>query len=395
MHVSRLPSLLALLALLPGLTRAIDAAQEPPPSAVRPAPADGAELVASRLPRVTYRGGRFLRHLRVVTITFTGDDAALVARLERLGDTLPRSPWWRTSVDGYCASAGDCIGDGRPGLVLRVHEALPARVHGVDVSALLRREAAAGRLGAPDPENVFVVYLPAGVTLFDADHEHFCDGGPRAFHRALRYEGRQNGFSVLPRCSDEAELTATASHELVELATNPDTSNRGFAIEQDATGLPFTAAGVEPMDLCGLITRDTNRAMESGFAVQRAWSNRAAALGRDPCGAGWTDSPYATLVPRQPSILLEQVGDRATVVLDAASVGLSGAWSVSVADLSRGTADERYFEVRLDRATVAAGETVQLTIELLRKPEAKTGTVGLVSRFADQVRLWPLTVNVR
>ncbi|MEO7795178.1 MAG: hypothetical protein ABIV06_10430 [Thermoanaerobaculia bacterium] len=333
--------------------------------------------------------------MRVVTITFAGDDSALVARLERFGDTLPRSPWWRASVGGYCASAGDCIGDGRPGLALQLQEKLPVRVHGVDVAALLRREAAAGHLDAADPENVFLVYLPAGVTLFDANHDHFCGGGPRAFHRALRHEGRQNGFSVVPRCGDEAELTATASHELVELATNPDTSRRGFAIEQDSVGLPFTAAGVEPMDPCGLITRDTNRAIESGFAVQRAWSNRSAALGTDPCGSDPAGTPFAALVPRQPTVLLREVGDRATVVLDAASVGLDAAWTVSAIDLSRGPTGERYFEARLDRATVAAGDTVQLTLELLRKPPEKTGTVGLVSTFRGQVRLWPLTVNTR
>ncbi len=367
----------------------------PGSAAPHAAPSGSAQFLASRLPRVTYRGGHFLRRMRVVTITFAGDDAALVARLEKLGDSLPRSPWWRAAVDGYCASPDDCIGDGRPGLAVRLRETLPARVHGLDISALLRREAAAGRLGAPDPDNVFVVYLPAGVTLFDADHEHFCAGGPRAFHRALRYEGRQNGFSVIPRCGEEAELTATASHELIELASNPDTSRRGFAVEPDSVGLPFTAAGVEPMDPCGLITRDTHRTVESGFAVQRAWSNRAAALGLDPCGPDSSGAPFAALVPRQPSVLLGEVGDRATVVLEAASVGLDAAWAVSAIDLSRGPEGERYFELRLDRPTVAAGETAQLTLELLRKPPQKTGTVGLVSTFRGQVRLWPLTVNTR
>ncbi len=390
-----LPSFLALLALLPGLAGTNEAAQETPQSAGRPSPAGDAAQLASRLPRVTYRGGLFLRHLRVVTITFTGDDPALVARLEKLGDALPRSQWWRTAIDGYCATAGDCIGDGRPGLAVRLGEALPARVHGVDLSALLRRAAAAGRLGAPDAEDVFVVYLPAGVTLFDADHEHFCGGGPRAFHRALRWEGRQNGFSVIPRCGDEAELSATASHELVELATNPDTSRRGFAIEQDATGLPFTAAGVEPMDPCGLVTRDTHRATESGFSVQRAWSNRAAALGMDPCGDFATAAPYAALVPRQPSLLLAEVGPQAIVILDAAAFGMTGEWTISAVDLSGEAIGDRFFDVQLDRSTIAPGQTVHLTVALRKTPPGKSGTVGLVSTYGDQVRLWPLTVNVR
>lgn len=386
---------LASVALLLRFAGPAAAAQAPAERPAGPSPADGAELLASRLPRVTYRGGLFLRHLRVVTITFAGDDAVLVARLEQFGDAVPRSPWWRASVDGYCAKAGDCIGDGRRGLAIHLAEALPARVHAVDLSALLRREASAGHLGTVDPETVFVVYLPAGITLFDAFHDHFCDGEPRAFHRALRYDGRVNGFAVLPRCGGEKELTATASHELVELATNPDTSQRGFAIDQDATGLAFTAAGVEPMDPCGLITRDTNRATESGYSVQRAWSNRAAARGMDPCGRESTAAPYAALVPRQPALLLAAVGDRATVVLDAASVGLTGEWGVSAIDLSGEATGEKYFDARLDRSSVAQGQTVTLTVELRRNPPGKTGAVGLVSTYGDQVRLWPLTVNTR
>jgi hypothetical protein len=81
----------------------------------------------------------------------------------------------------------------------------------------------------------------------------------------------------MPRCSGEAELTAAASHEIVEATTNPDPARRGFAFVQSSLNLGFTAAGVEPADPCGLITMDRHWMSESGFTVQRAWSNRAAA----------------------------------------------------------------------------------------------------------------------
>ena len=355
----------------------------------------GAALLAARLPRVVYRGGLFLRHPRVVTITFAGDEAQRVARLERFGDTIPRSAWWRRAIAGYCATADDCMGNGRPGASVRLTEELPGRIHGVDISALLRRKASAGQLGKLDPETVLMVYLPAGVILHDAYNEHFCNGGPRAFHRALRYDNKLNGYSVLPRCGEESVLTATASHELIELATNPDTAHRGFALDQRPASHAFAAAGVEPMDPCGLLTRDTHRTVAAGFTVQRAWSNRAAELGKDPCGTTSAKTPHVALVPRKPALLFAGIGDRATLTLDATSDRPGTKWKVAVVYLSRVPPDQRHFAMELDRATVVAGQVVTLTIELREVPPGNTATIGLVSTLGEQVRLWPLTLNVR
>src|SRR5213594_2683145 len=71
-------------------------------------------LIARSLPRVVYRGGPFLRHPRIVTVTFKGDDPQLVSRLEQFGERITHTRWWREVTEGYCAN-GDCIGDGRPG----------------------------------------------------------------------------------------------------------------------------------------------------------------------------------------------------------------------------------------------------------------------------------------
>lgn len=53
---------------------------------------------------------------------------------------------------------------------------------------------------------------------------------------------------------------------------------------------------------------------QSGFTVQRAWSNRAAERGRNPCLP--PDRPYVALVPREPAVRLPNVGDSATLVVD-------------------------------------------------------------------------------
>ncbi|HVH42641.1 MAG TPA: hypothetical protein VM925_09860, partial [Labilithrix sp.] len=127
-------------------------------------PADGG-LVAQKLPRITYRGGRFLRNPKIVTVTFTKDDPSFVARLEHFGDAITRSSWWREVVDSYCTKPDDCIGEAGQARSVRLEDVLPSSVRDVDVDDVLVRAAEAGRFGPLDPETLLLVYLPGGVRL--------------------------------------------------------------------------------------------------------------------------------------------------------------------------------------------------------------------------------------
>lgn len=349
-------------------------------------------LIAQRLPRVVYRGGPFLRNPRIVTLTFAGDDPALTSRLEQFANTVTRSAWWREVVDSYCAEPDDCIGEGQPGMHVRLDEALPAQVRDVDVAAIVKREAEAGRLGSLDVNTLLLVYLPPGVQLSDAFTPRYCGGGPRAVHRALRLDGATVPYSILPRCSDEAELTATASHEILEATTNPDPMSRGFAFVPDANALAFTASGVEPVDPCGLITMDGHWTHANGFVVQRAWSNRAASLGRDPCVPTRAARPFVALVPREPVVRLTEEGQTATVALDAAADGEVPAWAASAFDLTGYQDRKRYVDLSLEPPTIAVGQTARLTITLRARNARKRSEVGIVSTLGVHSYLWPLTV---
>ena len=143
----------------------------------RPAPADAADrvLVARKLPRIAYRGGPFLRNPRIVTITFSNDDPHLVSRLEEFGRVIARSAWWHAVTDGYCARPGDCIRDGSAGPPVHLAQTLPSEMRDGGVEALLRRAARAGLLGPVDGSALWLVYLPAGVSLADAT-TRYCTG---------------------------------------------------------------------------------------------------------------------------------------------------------------------------------------------------------------------------
>lgn len=354
---------------------------------------DGEQL-SRLLPRLRYRGGPFLRHPRIVTITFAGEDPAVAARLRQFGSTITHTPWWRLVTADLCATAGDCIGEGHLSESVRLDETLPAGVHAVEISELLRRHARAGHLGALDPESMLLVYLPRGIGLRDAGVAHYCGEGPRAFHRTLRFDGKAVGYAVMPRCGDEATLTGSASHELLETAASPDTAYPGFAFVVDSSTLGFTAAGTGPMDPCGLITQQRD-VTESGFVVRRAWSNRAASQGHDPCVPAVSDQPFVALVPDQPTVRLHRSGDSIAIALRAVTDQLVPRWEVAALDLTGSQENEHYVDVDLDRSEVAPDDTAVLRVTLRKLPPHRLCIVGIVSTLESQSYLWPVAVLTR
>jgi hypothetical protein len=349
--------------------------------------------IADRLPRVVHRGGPFLRSPRIATVTFEGDD--IVGQLEEFGAVSIRSAWWRDVSSGYCLGATDCIGEGRPGPRIRLARRLPPRVRDVDIEALVEDEVRTGALAGLGSEALVLVYLPPGVTLSDAFNPHYCDGGPRAFHRLLRAGAISFPFAVIPRCGDEAETTATASHEILEATTNPDPNAPGFRFEPDAPWIAFAAAGAEPVDPCTLLNLDQHRTDEGGFRLQRAWSNAEAARGGDPCVPRVPGRPYAALVPRTPVVRLSSEGATASVLLDAAADDDLSGWSVAAIDLTGEQEGRRYVDARLDKAAVASGDVVVLTLRVIQLHPRQMSIVGLVSKVGAHEHLWPLAVSMR
>lgn len=359
----------------------------------RPAPAaDGAALIARALPRLEHRGGPFLRHPRVVTITFAGDDEILVRSLDAFGDTITRTAWWRAVTDGLCTPSGDCVGEGRAGASVVLDEALPSAVHATALVALLERVIGQGRLGTIDDDTLLVVYPPAGVTVSDEFVSRYCGDAPRGFHRALRRPARTTPYAVVPRCGGLDDLTATASHEILEAATNPDPSHRGFALAGGSASGGFAAAGVEPVDPCGLILRNGHRVEAAGFTVQRAWSNAAAASGANPCVPAPTAAPFLALVPAAPAIRLRAPGEVARVTLTAAASADGRPWTIATIDLAVAPGAAPAVAAQLDRTQVAAGDTVTLTLTAPAQSDAKRHVLGLVSTQGDATFVWPLPV---
>jgi hypothetical protein len=357
---------------------------------------DGRRLISQRLPRMIHRGGPLVREPRVVTVTFSGDDAGAVAHLEAFGAAVGTTRWWREVTNGYCEPADHCIGAGKRGRAVRLSRPLPHTMRDVDVEQLLEEAAGDGTLGELGKDDLVTTYLPPGVVLSDAFNPKYCNGGPRAFHRMLRVGAVAMPFAVVPRCADLTSATMTASHEIVEMATNPDPNAPGFRLPAGAAGVAFAAAGSEPADVCNLLNPERPRIVEHGFVFQRAWSNRGAAAGGDPCVPLVGERAYAALMPRSPVVRLAATGSSETLALDAAADRPGLKWTVSAVDLTGRQEGARYLDVQLSRTAVENGDTITLTVtRLATERRREIAIVGLVSHLSAHEHLWPLAVSLR
>jgi hypothetical protein len=156
--------------------------------------------------------------------------------------------------------------------------------------------------------------------------------------------------------------------------------------------LAFVAAGLEPVDPCGLITMDGHRTFDSGFQLQRAWSNRSAALGHDPCVPARADRPYVALVPRQPTVRLVKEGESSTITLDAFADRVVSNWAVSTFDLSGHQLHDQFVDATLDKTSVRSGDVVTLTLTARKASAAKLNVVAVVSTLGVVSHMWPIAI---
>ncbi len=69
-------------------------------------------------------------------------------------------------------------------------------------------------------------------------------------------------------------------------------------------------------------------------------------------------------------------------------------WAVSAFDLTGHQDGNRHVDLSLDRATVAAGETANLTVTRRSRNPRKQAIVGIVSSVGVHSYMWPLAVTM-
>ena len=219
----------------------------------------------------------------------------LASTLEQFGDVITTTTWWKTVMSGYG------IGVGKGGGHVRLPDSLgPGQgtvsnnsIADEQIQAFIQQEITASALPAPTADTIYAMYFPPSTTVV-LDNSVSCQqfGG---YHSATQVTDNNNNvttvaYAVIVQCNFGNldildQTTFSASHEFAEACSDPGTGNGAlgyYMISNDAW--PTLGQGVgsgEIGDLCNTLTGTAYHA--SGYAVQRIWSNSAAAASEDPC----------------------------------------------------------------------------------------------------------------
>jgi hypothetical protein len=273
-----------------------------------------------------------LDSVNFVSVSFsdTPDDSDIA----KFGDWLVTSSYWQTVGKDYGVGAGTHQH-------VKLSDPTPDTIIDHDFASYVDQKVASGALPST-PESVYVFFLSNSTTTTDV-------AGAGGWHN--RSSGGHDYAVILPGCTTDpsatlASYTFTASHELIESATDPT----------PISGYDFGFGESEVGDLCDEVVT------QNGYYLPTIWSNTAAAKGGDPCvpAAGL---PYIDVDPSPRQVSLPaKAGASATVTLTGWSTALVGDWVLQIAAGGKGASS---LTATLDpKATdlLNNGETVQLTV---------------------------------
>ena len=334
-----------------------------------------------RMPTVDYLGGRLLTSAKIITVSFAGDDANLIARMQELDDTITQTAWWKAATSEYCElPSGPCIGPGSGAGHVVLAETAPASLvdtddgKGSSVVQFIQDRITSGALPPPEDQTIYVVYFPSGTGItFDGDHSCSSFG---AYHYSATFAlpdgGTQEGaYAIEPRCSGEPYITFAASHELIEAATDAHPGKvRGWVMQD----LSWEYYGDEVGDVCdhpwGFDSMNV-LTIDGGvpFNVQRGWSNASALAGHDPCVVEPSDHPYFNVAPESGKQIVHlAVGESVTISLEAFSDDSMPDWTISAQDLGPRFGAGATLGFSIDTTTINVGKPAKLTVTLNTKP---------------------------
>lgn len=356
------------------------------------------------LPLVDYNGGPVLHAAHIINITVDGD--ALRDRLESFSSTITQTAWWDAVRDGYCDKGGGCVGRGDAGDPVHLaatdftSKAFTDSSQGgaATLQDWITSMISSGKFPAPTTDTLYAIYFPDDTYTVNLDNSNSCSefGG---YHNSYNYPG--NGtipasnvqYAVVPRCdATEATTTIAASHEYIEAATDPEVgAGTAFYMHDQLWSL----AGGEVGDLC--VSRNDTYT-ESGFTVQRSWSNKAAKASHDPCVPAPAGDVYFNVAPASEQTFAA-VGASKTISLTAFSDAPLDDWSIQARDTtSQYTGGDPVLQFAMDKTTVNNGTKINLTITVLAQPPQEFGGYALFSissKSGSTTHRWPGAVRVQ
>jgi hypothetical protein len=342
-------------------------------------------------------GGKTLAHPVVVPVYFPSEGHKI--DIDAFLALLPGSEYWRRTTSEYG------VGDVVIGAPIVNKEALPAQMSNEDLRTWLASRFEGGAAGWPwaaDPNAIYALFLPETTKLVGEMGESCRDF--KAYHGELHQGLNHTVFAVVPRCIVDGvpvvdELTRSASHELIEAATDPFTdSHRAYWItDYDHVAWSLLTFG-EIGDMCAFEPQAYPRAL-GAFSVARGWSNQAVAAGHDPCGPGLDGELYfnAALVLNDTiavkalgtTIMTKgvviPVGKSRTIDVELFAEAETSDWTLDALDTSDFTGGAKELSFTWDEPTGNNGAVRKLTIDRVAAGAGGGTTFAVVSRKGPEV----------
>jgi hypothetical protein len=362
------------------------------------------------MPHLVSLGGPVTKAPKIVEITFQGDalQAQIDTFMEQLADA---TEYWKGATAEYGVGALTAV----TSVILAEKPA--AELADADVQAWLKEKILAGQVPAADENTIYLIYYPSstvvtmgggalcgmtGANDFQGYHDDFAIS-PGKF---VTYGIAGRCPSPVPNLPEIDELSAEASHEIIEAATDPLPTDNPAYISVDPDHLAWELlSGPEVADMCA--ANPDAFYMPPGITtfVQHVWSNAAAAAGHDPCQPNGT-TPYFNSAPVMTDTVqipnsvfgpLETkgvkipIGSSATIEVDLYSDGpTSGPWAVSALDLSSiffGAASPA-LSFSFDKPTGQNGDILHLTIKSLAAGPLGAAPFWIESDLGQTSKFW-------
>lgn len=324
------------------------------------------------LPQVTTFGGPIMAHPQLVPIFFSDDPD--ITTLTSFSRWIVTSDWLADAGAEYGVGAGSVLG------TVQLGTPAPTAITDAQVVDLVFEGVTTASFPKPADGNLgdvlYVLHLPVQTVETSGTATSCVDFG--GYHNSARRNGVELSYTVIATCSgtrlglssvEFRELVM--SHELIEAATDPLPGNHPAYRLNDRTD-PLSSTEGEVGDLCEISGREVFR--DSGYVVQRSWSNRAAASG-DPCVPVPAGTTYFNLrvdgmfPPRIP------VGGHSQLQLTGWTTGTMPDWTIEAQAARPGEVS-----LALGATQINAGKTT--TLDIAFPATAMPGTVATFYVFS-------------
>jgi hypothetical protein len=290
-------------------------------------------------------------------------------------------------------------------------EAAPATIDDSAIQTWL-----AGKLNSSDPawpaadaNTLYMIHYPASTSITLASQgqtAHSCQEFGGYHNSAALANGTQASYAVIPTCSGIIpglngldELTGSASHEIVEAATDPTPEVNGMQAygQVDDAHLIWELAlgGGEVGDMCAQFPGVFTKWSDLNYTVQRSWSNQSASSYHDPCVPELPGEVYFNSAPvLNDNVNIQGVGTLKGVQIPVGSsktinvqlfseAATGGPWNVQAMDLSQLMGGTASLGFSWDATSGQNGQTLHLTIDAISQGQYGVGVFIIFSYMGN------------